>query len=106
MATGNGDDDLERHFRSLLQQYGELRIEQADMSRTIEERTADALRVRQRVDDQLGALNKDKASAADLAAVIVELKGIKRLLIGLLVSITLASVGFGFAALQIAGSHT
>ena len=76
------------------------------MSRTIEERTADALRVRQRVDDQLGALNKDKASAADLAAVIVELRGIKRLLIGLLVSITLASVGFGFAALQIAGSHT
>lgn len=99
------DDDVDRHLRALLSSYGTLEREQARMDAVIEERTAEAVRNRERVDRDLVKLDKEKAEATALTAVIVELRGIKRLLVGLLVSITLASVGFGFAALQIAGRH-
>jgi hypothetical protein len=99
------DDDVDRHLRALLSSYGTLEREQARMDAVIEERTAEAVRNRERVDRDLVKLDEEKAEATALTAVVDELRGIKRLLVGLLVSITLASVGFGFAALQIAGSH-
>jgi hypothetical protein len=99
------DDDVDRHLRALLSSYGTLEREQARMDAVIEERTAEAVRNRERVDRDLVKLDEEKAEATALTAVVDEFRGIKRLLVGLLVSITLASVGFGFAALQIAGSH-
>ncbi|HET6502096.1 MAG TPA: hypothetical protein VFG87_15175 [Amycolatopsis sp.] len=106
------DDDVDRHLRALLSSYGTLEREQARMDAVIEERTAEAVRNRERVDKQLGDLDEAKAEAKDLAAVVDRLDkldgrlgGIQKLLVGLLASITLASIGFGFAALQIAGSH-
>lgn len=98
-------DDADRHLRSLLASYGRLEKGQARMETLIEERTTEALRVRKRVDDELEALDDQKAEAKDLAAVVTELGSIKRLLVMVLLAIVTASVGFGFAALQIASQH-
>lgn len=89
-----------------MRSYGEMAISQATMARTMEERTATSNDRAKRLEDGLVKLDVEKADAEALRAVVVELRGIKRLLIGLLVSIVIASVTFGLAALQIAGSHT
>jgi hypothetical protein len=110
-------DRLERHYEALLKSYGDIMIAQAATDRTIEERTQETQRYRQRVERELEAkaaakdladLELDvakKADATTVADVVEELRGIRKLLVYLLVSICLASFGFGIAALQIAGSH-
>lgn len=78
------------------------------MSTLIEERTKEAQRNRDRVDRELGG----KAERTDLTPILqrldrldTRLGGTNKLLVGLLVSITMAAVVFGLAALQFAGSH-
>ena len=101
MSPDERRDWFERQVTSLLEQYGEIQREQVDMSRIIEERT-------NAVDRELDG----KAERTDLTPILqrldrldARLGGTNKLLVGLLVSITLAAVGFGFAALQFAGSH-
>ena len=108
MSPDERRDWFERQVTSLLEQYGEIQREQVDMSRIIEERTKEAQRNRDRVDRELDG----KAERTDLTPILqrldrldARLGGTNKLLVGLLVSITLAAVGFGFAALQFAGSH-
>lgn len=55
--------------------------------------------------DQLEVEMRLKADAADMTKVVAELNGIKKILVGVLLAIVTASIGFGFAALQIAGAH-
>ena len=96
------DDRLERHYEALLKSYGDIMIAQAATDRTIEERTRTS-------NERAGRFEKGldkKADTTALDAVVAELGSIKRLLIAVLLAIVVASVGFGFAALQIAGSHS
>lgn len=97
--TMNGD--VERHLQALLASYGGLETNLARVETLLKERNDEALRARARVDDEL----KEKAAAKDLVAVVNELASIKRLLVLVLMAIVTASIGFGFAALQIAGNH-
>ena len=55
--------------------------------------------------DLLDKLLESKASVQQMASVTAELASIKKLLIAVLMAIVVASIGFGFAALQIAGTH-
>jgi hypothetical protein len=85
----------------LLKSYGELEKRQDLTEQLITERTGV-------VYGRLDALETGmttKADKTELSAVVKELSDIKKLLIGLLLAIVTASIGFGFAALQIAGSH-
>jgi hypothetical protein len=55
--------------------------------------------------DLLDKLLESKASVEQMTAVTAELASIKKLLVAVLMAIVVASIGFGFAALQIAGTH-
>lgn len=98
------DGESERHLRSLLASYGALEKEQTRMATLIEERTTSGARRFEDIEADVKDLDEGKAEAKDLAAVVDELRGIRKLLVGLLVSVCLACVVFGLGALQIASN--
>lgn len=59
---------------------------------------------RYRVEEVEKAVAK-KADKTEIEAVVNELASIRKLLAMVLMAIVAASIGFGFAALQIAGTH-
>lgn len=98
-------DRLERQYEGLLKSYGDIMIDLTALSRTVEERTRTSNERAQRLQDGLTALDREKADATTVADVVIELRGIRKLLVGLLVSICLACITFALAAIEIAVRH-
>jgi hypothetical protein len=98
-------DRLERHYEALLKSYGDVMIAQAATDRTIDERTRAGNERAERLQAAVTKLDDEKADVATVDDVVTELRYIRKLLVGLLISICLACLTFAFAAIEIAVRH-